>query len=77
MDHYTDFIKAIDEGKHPNPECSDLSRAYWNLPPGSTLRDIIIVIRADELNHRDVNHRLSDMRLKKEDPKAPENYRYV
>ena len=29
---------------------------YWRLPKDATLKDVIIVIRADEAHHRDVNH---------------------
>jgi ubiquinol oxidase len=29
---------------------------YWRLPKDSTLRDVVMVVRADEAHHRDVNH---------------------
>jgi len=32
----------------------------WKLAPGSLLRDVIVVIRADEARHRDVNHLFAD-----------------
>lgn len=28
---------------------------YSRLPPNSTLRDVVMVVRADEAHHRDVN----------------------
>ena len=28
----------------------------WNLPDDATLRDVVLVVRADEAHHRDVNH---------------------
>jgi hypothetical protein len=32
----------------------------WNLAPNSTLRDVVLVVRADEAHHRDVNHEHSE-----------------
>ena len=29
---------------------------YWHLPLDATLRDVIVMVRADEAHHRDVNH---------------------
>ncbi|HQN52667.1 MAG TPA: alternative oxidase, partial [Phenylobacterium sp.] len=29
---------------------------YWSLPATATLRDVVLVVRADEAHHRDVNH---------------------
>ena len=29
---------------------------YWKLPEAATLRDVVLVVRADEAHHRDVNH---------------------
>jgi hypothetical protein len=31
-------------------------KQYWGLPEGSTLRDVVLVVRADDAHHRDVNH---------------------
>ncbi|HET6586829.1 MAG TPA: alternative oxidase, partial [Oleiagrimonas sp.] len=33
---------------------------YWNLAPNARLRDVVVVIRADEVGHRDVNHGFAD-----------------
>lgn len=32
------------------------AKRYWNLPQDATLRDVVVVVRADEAHHRDVNH---------------------
>lgn len=53
---YTLYLAEIDEGRHPNPPAPDVALRYWNLPEGSTLRDVILIIRADEAHHRDTNH---------------------
>ena len=33
-----------------------IARDYWGLPESATLRDVVLVVRADEAHHRDVNH---------------------
>ena len=33
-----------------------IARHYWQLPDDATLRDVVLVVRADEAHHRDVNH---------------------
>lgn len=35
---------------------------YYNLKNDGTIRDMILSIRADESVHRDVNHRVSDIK---------------
>lgn len=60
---YTKIIKGIERA----PEGSDLAswrnevapaigRAYWHLGEDGTVLDLMMAIRADEANHRDVNH---------------------
>lgn len=60
---YTDIIKHIENA----PEGSDLipwrteqapaiARGYWRLPESATVLDLMYVVRADEAEHRDVNH---------------------
>ena len=34
---------------------------YWHMRPDATIRDLMLVVRADEATHRDVNHTLSDL----------------
>ncbi|APW47022.1 alternative oxidase [Rhodoferax antarcticus] len=33
---------------------------YCKPEPGTLLRDVIVLMRADEANHRDVNHQFAD-----------------
>ena len=54
---YTLYLKEIDEGRSPNVAAPDIAKHYWKLPADATLRDVVIVVRADEAHHRDVNHR--------------------
>jgi ubiquinol oxidase len=56
---YTLYLKEIDEGRAPNVAAPVIARHYWKLPEGATLRDVVLVVRADEAHHRDVNHGLA------------------
>ena len=57
---YSLYLKEIDEGRSPNVAAPAIARHYWNLPEGATLRDVVLVVRADEAHHRDVNHGFAD-----------------
>lgn len=56
---YTLYLKEIDEGRSPNVPAPAIARHYWKLPDDATLRDVVMVVRADEAHHRDVNHGLA------------------
>ncbi len=53
---YTLYLKEIDEGRSPNVAAPAIARHYWKLADDATLRDVVLVVRADEAHHRDVNH---------------------
>ena len=53
---YTHYLAEIDEGRSANVPAPAIARKYWGLPEGATLRDVVLVVRADEAHHRDVNH---------------------
>jgi len=53
---YTHYLVEIDEGRSANVPAPEIAKKYWGLPEGSTLRDVVLVVRADEAHHRDVNH---------------------
>ncbi|PPC84985.1 MAG: oxidase [Methylotenera sp.] len=53
---YTEYLASVDSGKYENVPAPQLAIDYWHLKPDATLRDVIIVVRADEAGHRDVNH---------------------
>lgn len=53
---YTQFIKEIDAGRIPNGPAPPIAIDYWRLPKNATIRDVVMVVRADEAHHRDVNH---------------------
>lgn len=58
---YTEFLAEIDSGKIENIPAPQIAIDYWHLAPDARLRDVVIVTRADEMNHRDVNHKFADM----------------
>ena len=53
---YTLYLQEIDEGRSPNLAAPAIAKHYWKLADDATLRDVVLVVRADEAHHRDVNH---------------------
>lgn len=49
----------------------EIARTYWQLQDDATMRDVIEAIRADESHHRDVNHRLSELKATDTNPYEP------
>ncbi|XP_075505694.1 ubiquinol oxidase, mitochondrial-like isoform X2 [Primulina tabacum] len=69
---YTEYLKDIESGAIQNVPAPAIAIDYWRLPKDATLKDVIIVIRADEAHHRDVNHFASDVHFQgKELREAP------
>ena len=61
---YTQCLEQIERGslrKWKEVKASPAAKAYWRLPESATLRDVVLVIRADECVHREVNHHFSDL----------------
>ena len=56
---YTEYLKEIDAGTIPNTAAPQIAIDYWKLPQNATLRDVVIAVRDDEANHRDVNHQFA------------------
>lgn len=53
---YTSYLAEVDAGRHENLPAPQVAIDYWQLPHSAKLRDVIIAVRADEAEHRDVNH---------------------
>ena len=53
---YTQYLAEVDAGRHDNIPAPQIAIDYWQLPATATLRDVILAVRADEAEHRDVNH---------------------
>ena len=57
---YTRFLEEIDAGRIVDVAAPPIAIRYWRLPADSTLRDVVLAVRADEMGHRDVNHGFAD-----------------
>lgn len=57
---YTHYLREIDEGRSANVAAPALAKRYWGLADDARLRDVVLVVRADEAHHRDVNHGYAD-----------------
>ena len=57
---YSRFLAEIDAGRIANVPAPQIARSYWQLNDAATLRDVVLAVRADEMNHRDVNHAYAD-----------------
>lgn len=57
---YTQYLEMVDSGAVENVPAPAMAIAYWNLPSDARLRELIIAVRADEAEHRDVNHGFAD-----------------
>ncbi|GAB9471156.1 hypothetical protein Gpo141_00008380 [Globisporangium polare] len=61
---YTGLLKDIEDGHLPQWEhqvAPLIARKYYELPEDSKIVDMVACIRADEANHRDVNHTLGSL----------------
>ncbi|MES2958373.1 MAG: alternative oxidase [Pseudomonadota bacterium] len=57
---YSLYLAEIDAGRSANVPAPAIALHYWQLPAEASLRDVVLVVRADEAHHRDVNHRFAD-----------------
>jgi len=57
---YTQYLAEVDAGHVDNVPAPQIAIDYWKLPENARLRDVIIVVRADEAGHRDRNHEMAD-----------------
>lgn len=53
---YTEYLAGVDAGEYENLPAPQIAIDYWQLNPDARLREVIIAVRADEAEHRDVNH---------------------
>lgn len=57
---YTQYLEEIDSGRTENIDAPQIAIDYWNLSPDAKLRDVVIAVRKDEIEHSIVNHSLAD-----------------
>ena len=53
---YTLYLAEIDTGAVENVPAPRIAIDYWHLPEDARLRDVVLAVRRDEEEHRDVNH---------------------
>lgn len=58
---YTQYLAEVDAGQQENVPAPQIAIDYWQLPADARLREVIIAVRADEAEHRDVNHSFVDI----------------
>lgn len=71
---YTHAVEDYDSGKIPewkNMEVPHIAKKYWRLDDGSTFRDLLLAIRADEACHNHVNAVFAEMKADDPNPFAP------
>lgn len=63
---YTKIIKAIEEAEEGSDlaawktqDAPKIAKGYWHLGENGTVLDVMKAVRADEAEHRDVNHAVS------------------
>ena len=62
---YTEYLQGIREGKYENIPAPQIAIDYWHLKKDARLSDVVLAVREDEMNHRDVNHYFSNQLNKK------------
>lgn len=58
---YTQYLKEVESGRQENVPAPQIAIDYWRLGADARLSDVIIAVRADEAEHRDVNHAFVDI----------------
>lgn len=57
---YTQYLAEVETGRQENVPAPQIAIDYWQLDADARLSDVIIAVRADEAEHRDVNHMMVD-----------------
>lgn len=57
---YSEYLKMIEKGDVDNVDAPDIAIDYWSLPEDAKLVEVVRVVRADEMMHREVNHLIAD-----------------
>ena len=57
---YTRYLEEIDAGRVQNVPVPAIAIDYWKLAPDARLREVVLAVRDDEAEHRDVNHGFAD-----------------
>lgn len=66
---YTRAVKELENGHLPeweNYDAPQIAKDYWRLNQDAKLLDVLYAVRADESNHRFVNHTLASLNQKQD-----------
>ena len=58
---YSEYLNGVESGKYENIAAPQIAITYWNLGQDARLSDVIMAVRNDEMNHRDVNHHFATL----------------
>jgi ubiquinol oxidase len=58
---YSEYLNGVENGKYENIAAPQIAINYWNLGQDARLSDVIMAVRNDEMNHRDVNHHFATL----------------
>ena len=58
---YSEYLNGVESGKYENITAPQIAINYWNLGQDARLSDVIMAVRNDEMNHRDVNHHFATL----------------
>lgn len=58
---YTQYLNEVEAGQQENIPAPKIAIDYWQLDEDARLKEVIIAVRADEAEHRDVNHGFVDI----------------
>jgi len=58
---YSEYLNGVENGKYENIAAPQIAITYWNLGQNAKLSDVIMAVRNDEMNHRDVNHHFATL----------------
>jgi ubiquinol oxidase len=58
---YSEYLNGVESGKYENIAAPQIAINYWNLGQDARLSDVIMAVRNDEMNHRDVNHHFATL----------------
>lgn len=58
---YSEYLNGVESGKYENIAAPQIAINYWHLDEDARLSDVIMAVRNDEMNHRDVNHNFASL----------------
>jgi ubiquinol oxidase len=58
---YSEYLNGVESGKYENIAAPQIAINYWHLNEDARLSDVIMAVRNDEMNHRDVNHNFASL----------------